>query len=149
MNNTAEVLLKDCPPEHPYLLSSAVETRLKGNLMGREVLSCLARMGMYPVVSKCSSAPHGWKLLWSFVGLERDCEHTQGAFVQCSIPPTSSWWLLLHCRSHEKPVLWATNQPVQENTAYVDDGLAWCFTLSQLWLAALEGSLSWVSCFHR
>lgn len=59
MSNTAESLLKDCPPEHPYLLSSAVETGLKGNLMGKEMLGCLARTGVYTMVAKHCSAPDG------------------------------------------------------------------------------------------
>lgn len=59
--------MKNCTPEHPYLLSSATEMELKGNLIRREIFSCLARTGMYPVFYP-HSAPDGLKTSMKFCG---------------------------------------------------------------------------------
>lgn len=61
------LLLKDCTPEHPYLLNSAVEMELKGNLIRTEIFSYVARAGMYPVVYP-HSAPDGLKTSVKFCG---------------------------------------------------------------------------------
>lgn len=61
------LLLKDSAPEHPYILSSTVEMELKRNLVRREILSSLARTGVY-LVAYPHSAPDGLKTFVKFCG---------------------------------------------------------------------------------